>query len=67
LGDVVEYELLIYNRWGNLLFVSKEVQRGWDGYYNGKLCSMDVYVWRIRCKFTSGEIVIKTGDVTLLR
>jgi len=66
-GDVVEYEFLIYNRWGNLVFVSKEVQRGWDGYYNDKLCSQDVYIWKIRCKYKSGEIVTKTGDVTLIR
>ena len=66
-GDVVEFEFMVYNRWGNLLFVSKEVQRGWDGYYNGKLCSQDVYVWKITCRYKSGEIVTKTGDVTLIR
>ena len=66
-GDLDEYELLIYNRWGNLLFVSKEVEKGWDGYYNGKLCPMDVYIWRIRCKFKSGSIVTNAGDVTLIQ
>jgi len=30
-GDIVDYELKIYNRWGNLLFISREVDRGWDG------------------------------------
>ena len=66
-GDVVEYQFQIFNRWGNLFFQSNEVERGWDGYYNGKLCPQDVYVWKIRCKFANGEQVTKIGDVTLLQ
>ncbi|NEW80786.1 MAG: PKD domain-containing protein [Mariniphaga sp.] len=66
-GDLIEYEMMIYNRWGNLLFVTKEAERGWDGYYNGTLCPQDVYIWKIRCKFKSGSIVTKTGDVTLIQ
>jgi len=66
-GDIVEYEFQIFNRWGNLFFQSKEVERGWDGYYNGKLCPQDVYVWKIRCKFANGELVTKVGDVTLIQ
>jgi len=66
-GDIVEYELQIFNRWGNLFFQSNEVERGWDGYYKGKLCPLDVYVWKIRCKFANGELVNKVGDVTLIQ
>jgi len=66
-GDVVDYELVIYNRWGNLLFSTREVGQGWDGYYNGRLCSQDVYIWKIKCKFKSGTIITKTGDVTLIQ
>ena len=66
-GDIIEYQFQIFNRWGNLFFQSNEVERGWDGYYNGKLCPQDVYVWKIRCKFTNGEQVTKIGDVTLLQ
>lgn len=66
-GDIVEYEFQIFNRWGNLFFQSNEVERGWDGYYNGKLCPQDVYVWKIRCKFANGELVTKVGDVTLIQ
>jgi len=66
-GDVVEYQLQIFNRWGNLFFQSNEVERGWDGYYNGKLCPQDVYVWKITCKFTNGNRITKIGDVTLIQ
>ena len=64
---VVEYELQIFNRWGELIFVSKDPNIGWDGYYRGKLCKQDVYVWKVKAKFSNGEVIEKVGDVTLLR
>ncbi|MDN4165262.1 PKD domain-containing protein [Cytophagales bacterium LB-30] len=64
---VVEFELLIYNRWGQLLFESKDKNVGWDGTYNGALCQQDVYVYKLTVKLLSGEILTKLGDVTLLR
>jgi len=64
---VVEYNLYIYNRWGELMFESKDVDVGWDGYYNGKLCPQDVYIWKVEGKFINGKTFEKTGDVTLLR
>jgi PKD repeat protein len=64
---VVEYTLRIYNRWGELLYVSEDVMKGWDGYHDGELCKQDVYVWKVWATFTNGTKVIRAGDVTLLR
>lgn len=64
---VVDYELNIFNRWGELIFVSKDPKIGWDGYYRGKLCKQDVYVWKIKVKFVNNEVITRVGDVTLLR
>jgi gliding motility-associated-like protein len=64
---VVEYNLMIFNRWGELLFESKEVNIGWDGYYRGELCKQDVYVWKVKAKFVDDSEIFKAGDVTLLR
>ena len=64
---VVEYNLYIYNRWGELMFESNDVDVGWDGYYNGNLCPQDVYIWKVEGKFINGKTFEKTGDVTLLR
>ena len=58
---------MIFNRWGELIFESKDIKIGWDGYYRGKLCQQDVYVWKLFAKFEDGTIVEKAGDVTLLR
>ncbi|MBL7941486.1 MAG: PKD domain-containing protein, partial [Flavobacteriales bacterium] len=63
---VEEYELQIFNKWGELLFESNDVWRGWDGYYRGALCKQDVYVWKAKARFVDGQSIVKTGDVTLL-
>ncbi len=61
------YELDIFDRWGELLFVSKDIRVGWDGYYKGKLCEQSVYVWKIRGISIDGKTIDKAGDLTLLR
>lgn len=64
---VVKYELLIYTRWGELIFKSNDVDCGWDGYVDGKLAKQDVYVWKAQGKFTNGRAFEMAGDVTLIR
>lgn len=65
-SGVKEYRLLIFDRWGELIFESKDVNIGWDGYYRGKLCQEDVYVWKVVATMLDGSTVKKAGDVTLL-
>lgn len=64
---VIEYELNIFNRWGELIFVSNDINIGWDGYYRGELCKQDVYVWKVDGKYINGQQFTKAGDLTLLR
>ncbi len=66
-AGVDRYKLQIYNRWGELLYESLDVSRGWDGYYKGTLAQQGVYVWRADVTFTDGKQVIRAGDLTLLR
>lgn len=66
-SGVEEYQLQIFNRWGELLFESKDAQIGWDGTYRGQLSKQDVYVWKARVKFIDGTELTEAGDVTLLR
>ena len=66
-SGVAEYRLSIFNRWGELIFESKDTDIGWDGYYRGKLCKQDVYVWKVEGKYINGQDFIEAGDVTLLR
>ncbi len=64
---VVTMHMQIFNRWGELIFESKRLDIGWDGYYRGNICKQDVYVYRIALEFIDGEKRVEVGDVTLLR
>lgn len=67
IDGVTEMSMTIYNRWGNVMFTSNEKNKGWDGYFEGKLCPADVYYYKIEMKFTNGERKTEYGDVTLIR
>ena len=69
--QVEEYEIMIFNRWGELLFRSSEITQGWDGTFQGQLSPQGVYVWRAkyRIKDKAGfkRKYEPIGKVTLLR
>jgi gliding motility-associated-like protein len=65
-NGVLRYQLQIFNKWGELLFESNDVNRGWDGYYRGALAKQDVYVWKVRATFIDGQNKELSGDVTLI-
>lgn len=66
-GRIDKYEFSVFSRWGELLFDTKDVNMGWDGYYKGKLCTQDVYIWKLKGITYDGQVINKTGDVTLLK
>jgi len=57
----------IYDRWGNLVYSSTNLDDGWDGTYKGKAQPFDVYVYEVEAVSNTGFIVQKQGNVTLLR
>lgn len=57
----------IYNRWGNIVFETKNVDEGWDGAYQGAPQPLGVYIYEIRAVSATGAIWNKTGNVTLVR
>jgi gliding motility-associated-like protein len=64
---VSEFHMTVFNRWGELLFETHSETDGWDGYYKGKLCPQDVYVYKIVAKYENGQTVTKVGDIHLIR
>ncbi len=65
-GDIVEYELKIFNRSGYQVFESNDVNIGWDGYYENQLAGQGVYIWKARVRFANGKTIVRSGDVTLI-
>lgn len=66
-GELIEFQLKVFNRKGVLLFESNDISIGWDGYYSEQLVKQDVYIWKIRGKFNNGKTFVENGDVTLIK
>jgi gliding motility-associated-like protein len=65
---VEEFEMDIFDRWGNLIFQSKDRNIGWDGYdRHGRLMPAGVYVYKLVLRLSDGQRTTKVGDVTLIR
>jgi gliding motility-associated-like protein len=66
--DPYSYALSIYDRWGELIFESHDIQIGWDGTYQGKICKEGAYIWKISFKETSSDKKqVHQGHLNLLK
>lgn len=48
--DIYDYHIEVFNRWGELIWESKNPNIGWDGFYGNKKVKSGTYVWRIKAK-----------------
>jgi gliding motility-associated-like protein len=64
---VTEVDFNIYDRWGQLVFHTNDITRGWDGIFNGKPCNPDVFGYYIKYKCNNGKESFKKGNITLIR
>lgn len=64
---VTDMELLIYNRWGEQVFRSTDINFGWDGTYKGEPLSPDAYAYYLRAMCTDGVEIKRQGNVSLLK
>jgi gliding motility-associated-like protein len=63
-----QYELLIFNRWGEVIFRTKDVNQGWDGTYQGAPLEPGIYSYMMRFITTEdGEFQNKNGQVFLIK
>ena len=66
--DIYTYRLLIFNRWGEVLFESRNKEVGWDGIYRGELMQDGVYIWKITFNSPDNEEEFEyVGHVTLIK
>lgn len=66
LEDITNYEFYIFNRWGQQVFESKDIDDEWDGTNGDRKWQSDTYVWVVKYKIFGFEKTQK-GDVTLIR
>lgn len=69
--DIIKIDFKVLDRWGGLIFSTKEIGKGWDGNFaNGTPVPSGVYMWLIQAKFDElGETYTHAdrGSITLLR
>ena len=59
--------LVIYNRWGQVVFESSSSAQGWDGTFKGQEADSGVYAYYLDAELIDGSKVQKKGNITLLR
>jgi len=70
-ADIISFKFSIYDRWGNIVFASEDIDNQWDGKINGKLATQGNYSWILQYEGyeEDGSTFQKTdmGSVLLLR
>jgi gliding motility-associated-like protein len=67
--DRDHFQMWIFDRWGNMIFYTERLDKGWDGRANdGKdIAQEDVYVWKIATRDLTGAERTWVGHVTLIK
>ena len=65
--NIKAFDLKIFNRWGELIFHSNDLNLGWDGTFNGEACPLDQYVWVAKATGVDGKAYFLNGGLSLLR
>lgn len=66
-GNLRGYKLTVYNRWGQIVFMSADPKQAWDGRWNGAPAEMGTYFYSFEGMCLTGTIEHHKGDLTLIR
>lgn len=66
-GYPEKYRLTVYNRWGQRIFETIDINKGWDGTINGKPQDTGMFVWTCQYKLAGMEEKKEKGVLTLVR
>lgn len=64
---ISQVKLAIYDRWGQRIFYSEDVMKGWDGRFKGEDCKQDVYTYVLTYFGLNRKAYEKTGSINLIR
>ena len=68
--DISSYKLSIFNRQGEQVYFTRNIDDTWDGTFRGQLCDVGVFAWVIEYAYEEKGIIksiIESGDVTLVK
>lgn len=64
---VQEYSFQVFDRWGELVFMTEKITESWDGKYKGKELDNAVFVYHLKTKLVDGTIIDKKGNVSIIK
>ena len=65
--ELSTYEVQIFNRWGELVFISNKPHEVWDGTFQGKLVTDGVYSYRVAYSLNESDKKIEVGTIALIK
>ncbi len=66
-GNLTEFNIMIFNRWGEKVYESNSVNEYWNGVYKDEIQPIGVYAYLIRYQFEGENTKTKAGNVTIIR
>lgn len=66
-NNITKALLIIYDRWGQKVFESNDINIGWDGVFKGKKLDPAVFAYYVEGECEGGQQFVKKGNVTLFR
>ncbi len=64
---IIGYEISIFNRWGQIVYFSEDINKPWDGNFNGNPAPIGSYRYLIRVFLPREQIEVRQGNVNLIR
>lgn len=59
--------MMIFNRWGEILFQNTDQSAQWDGYYQQDVCQDGLYFYQVKIKANNLKIYYKNGTIHLIK
>jgi gliding motility-associated-like protein len=66
-NTITKMELVIYNRWGQKVFTSTNLNTGWDGQFDGELLKPDVFGYGLIFSCHENEELVKKGNISIIK
>lgn len=64
---IEKLQFIIFNRWGEKVFETTDLNAGWDGTYKGEPVNLAVFVYVLKGEFKNGKLIDEKGNITLMR
>jgi gliding motility-associated-like protein len=65
--NIIKFNFQIFDRWGQMIFTTNDIEQGWDGKSKGQYCPPGIYVWEIFYETSKKTRVTNKGTVMLIR